>query len=134
MLEVLILVIILTISRLYPHASGWAKLTELYPDNGLHSGFKNHCCDVRFGLLRHRVVLHVCPEGLGISLPWPFSTRLWGYPPIFIPWSEFRVVTVEGFLFPMVVADIGQPVVAQVRLPVWLEKHLSAGKPHPSRK
>jgi hypothetical protein len=134
MLQVLLLFIILPLLWLYPHASGWAKLAELYPDDGQHSGDTHRRCDVSFGFMRYRVVLRVCPEGLGMSVPWPFSTRLLGHPPLLIPWSQFNKATVRGFVFPVVDTSIGRPVVAHVTLPVWLREHLGADDQPPRRK
>ena len=60
-------------------------------------------------------------EGLSVS-PW-FPIRCL-CDPLFIPWGEFSGVSKEWYLLPHLWVSVGDPVVADLMLPVWVERQM----------
>lgn len=113
-----------SVSLVLSHLGGWAQLAARYRDNRREPGATYYFRTGAVGAVNYRscLVLRVCETGLGISVGFPFRI---GHPPLFIPWGEFHSAEVARLLFiPFVEAYVGLPVVATIRLPIWLRSHL----------
>jgi hypothetical protein len=114
----------LSLSLVLSHLGGWAHLAARYRDHRREPGATYYFRTGAVGAVNYRwcLVLRVCETGLRMSVWFPFRI---GHPQLFIPWGEFHSAEVTRLLFiPFIEAYVGLPVVATVRLPIWLRSHL----------
>ncbi|MCA8997545.1 MAG: hypothetical protein KDA80_11170 [Planctomycetaceae bacterium] len=113
-----------SISVLASHVGGWAKLAAHYTDTRSEQGDTYYMRSGSVGIVKYNacLILRVCENGLRLSVVFPFRI---GHPPLFIPWDQFHSVSETGLFFLRFLdAYVGTPVVANVRLPIWVRDHL----------
>ncbi len=97
---------------------GWAAVAQRYRCRGTPVGKSFHWQCARFGWVDYNgcVSIRVCADGLRLAT---FPLFRPGHPPLFIPWSALRVVSVnDKWWGRYTVVDVGAPTIAQVRLPL----------------
>ncbi len=95
---------------------GWSRLAETFPPHSLPYGRKMWVA-ARVGWVNYNGCLRVwvAPEGLFLSLMWPFSIF---HKPLFIPWSAIRNREDRKMLWVRTTRfDIGDPRIATMQLP-----------------
>ena len=60
-------------------------------------------------------------SGLSISPWWPIRYLC---EPLFIPWSDFSGISKERYLLPHLWVSVGDPVVADLMLPLWVQRQM----------
>lgn len=95
---------------------GWARLAATYPPHTLPYGRKMWVA-ARVGWVNYNGCLRVWvgPEGMFLSLIWPFSIF---HKPLFIPWSAIRNRQDHKMLWVRTTRfDIGDPRITTMQLP-----------------
>ena len=104
---------------------GWARLAKVYRDDARTGGDVYYMRSGRIGTVNYNscLTLRVSEAGLRLSVLLPFRV---GHPPILIPWADFHRVAEKRvmFIFPFLKASIGDPIVADVMLPLWVRDHI----------
>ncbi len=115
-------------SLLFSHLGGWASLAAHYRDDGdikcktfyMRTGYVG---GVGYGSCLN---LGVSKAGLRLSVCFPFRI---GHPPLFIPWDQFHSLWERPvFLGHILDIYVGTPVVANLRLPLWIRDYMPTPK------
>jgi hypothetical protein len=112
---------------LLSYIGGWSRLAEHYRSDRSEWGKMFYLRSARVGWVGYGSCLTFGVSGAGLHMSVLFPFRV-GHPPLFIPWGEFHnVYEKRHFLFHIfdsLDADIGNPIVAQVRLPSWMREYV----------
>ena len=104
--------------------SGWSELARRFRQEAIVAGPSFHFQSARIGTVSYNCcfVLRVTRQGLGLSVLLPFR---FGHRPLFIPWDQFRDVTVTRILWQRSIhARVGAPVSTEVSLPSVVGEYL----------
>lgn len=105
--------------------SGWARLAQVYRADERPEGTRFGRQSGKIGWVTYNNCLTIVVNRQGLHLTLFPLFRI-GHPPLSIPWSEFHRLREKHVLrWRFFVAEIGEPVMATVQLPM----HLLKAKP-----
>jgi hypothetical protein len=96
---------------------GWWRLGRRYASEEPPRGTPYLSLHGTVGVVSYRGCLHahVAPEGLYLSVPWPFRV---GHQPLRVPWTDIHDVRERQWMWARIVSfAVGAPRLARVRLP-----------------
>ena len=133
-----ILAVWYTICLVIARVGGWHSLARHYRASATPAGKRLRMQSARVGWVDYSLCLNICvaEEGLHIAV-WPIIGV--GHPPLLIPWSAIRVLSVDDRWWRKdVTLSIGSPEIGRIRLPMQivdaaqhLQSSMAAGKEEP---
>ena len=109
--------------------SGWDNLAQKYGTTIEPVGTKFTSQTIKVGAVRYRwcVTVVLSPQGMYIYIGGGLVTLFGKFPPVLIPWSEFKARR-KGWLYlgwPAIEIPIGDPKIAVITFPKRLYEHMT---------